>query len=261
MKSTTSATNTCHLSREIGGQVQGPKGYIAADLTANRPLARSISTGRVRVVLDIGNILPNGNLSEEYDQSGNSHVQLDSPFGLVVMAVTMAGCATPLKRRLSATSPGQCGSQTYIKGCEAALKYLPYGLPGPWQACTERIGPKWMSTMQGSEGVRGRPALLQPRTGHYQWDVWMDWNFGYRGVWYSPVLQRRCRRAIPRARAHAWRPAHGGCLHHSLPTILITRLASFPVWPAFDDVKVRPGPSAPGPGCLSVCFPRVDRQR
>ena len=104
------------------------------------------------------------------------------------VATFLAGCATPrYETTFRYEPPASAEAQACIKGCEAALNTCRTDCQATWQACTERVEPQVdehyaKALKEYADDLRYYSRVLE----HYQWDVWMDWNFGYRGVWYSP---------------------------------------------------------------------------
>lgn len=111
-------------------------------------------------------------------------------FFLVLAAalVMVGGCATPrYETTYRYEPPASVESLACLKGCEATLNTCRTDCQTAWQACTERVEPlvdeQYAKALKEyADDLRYYSRMLE----RYQWDVWMDWDFAYRGLWYSP---------------------------------------------------------------------------
>lgn len=108
--------------------------------------------------------------------------------GFGIVAVLVTGCATPrYETTYRYESPASVEAQACIKGCEAKLDACRTDCQAAWQACTEQLEPQVeahyaQALKEYADDLRYYRRMLD----HYQWDLWVDWDFAYRGLWYSP---------------------------------------------------------------------------
>jgi len=107
---------------------------------------------------------------------------------LLAIAAVLAACATPRYETTYRHEPpvGAEGAAC-AQRCEAALDTCRTDCRAAWQACTAGVEPQVderyaQALREYAEDLRSYRRMLE----QYQWDVWTDWDYGYRGMWYSP---------------------------------------------------------------------------
>lgn len=119
---------------------------------------------------------------------------------LAVIVLALAGCATPRYETVRSLEPpaGEEG-RVCARACEASLAACQKDCQVAWQACADRVEPQVEGRFAQALKAYAQDLRRYRRDlDWYEWDMWLGWNHGPGGFWYSPWPYH------PWPRAHFW---------------------------------------------------------